>query len=317
VFTKEVSSLPGIEGCAFSSVIPGQSNMFNRGGIYRYGEDSKNGKNYRVTETGPGFFNTYKIKFISGEGFTDNKAIDLQRVVVNAYAAQELGFKKPEDAVGQKIMMEGRPYLVSGVIIDFFQRSPKEAIEPQIFRAPLKFQGNFSINTGNQSPEKIITTIEGRFKSIFPQNPFNAFFLKDSYNLQFEQERRYSQVFTIFSLLVIFITILGLVGLAAYTAEQRKKEIGIRKTLGASESWLFFILFKDYILLSIIAASIALPIFHYQYGEWIAGFALQLKPEWWWYIVPVLLVLVIAIITVWLQSKRIIRLNPVENLKYE
>lgn len=317
IFAKEVSALPGIEGCAFSSVIPGQSNMFNRGGIHRFGDDPNNSKNYRVTETGTDFFKTYNIKFLSGEGFTGNKQLDFQRVVVNAYATMELGFKKPEEAVGQKIMMENRPYIISGVVIDFFQRSPKEAIEPQIFRAPLRFQGNFSINAGNQEPEKVISALEEKFKSIFPQNPYNAFFLKNTYNLQFEQEKRYSQVFTIFSLLVIFVTILGLVGLAAYTAEQRKKEIGIRKTLGASESWLFFILFKDYIWLCVIAAAIALPIFHYQYGEWIAGFALQLKPELWWYIIPVISVLLIAIVTVWLQSKRIIRLNPVENLKYE
>lgn len=316
-FTDQVTAMPGIEGCAFSSVIPGQSNMFNRGGIYQYGQNETDAKNYRVTETAESFFDTYNIRFISGEGFTGNKGLDQQRVVINAYAAQCLGFSKPEEAIGKKIMMEGRPFMVSGVVIDFLQRSSKEAIEPQIFRHPQRFNGHFSINTGKRKPDDMIHEIGEKYKAIFNDNPYEASFLKNYYDLQFEQEKRYSGVFAIFSLLVIFITVLGLTGLSAYTAEQRRKEIGIRKTLGASDWWLFYLLFTDYIWLCILAALVALPLFHYKYNEWLSGFALQLTPQWWLYLIPVTIVLLISVITVWIQSKRIIRENPVENLKYE
>lgn len=316
-FTDKVSNIPGIQGCAFSSVIPGQSNMFNRGGIYRYGTDEKDSKNYRVTETGSGFFTTYNIKFITGEGFTGNPAIDRNRVVINAYASSTLGFKKPQDAIGRTIIMEGLPFEVSGVVIDFHQRSAKEAIEPQIFRYPQRLQGEFSINAGLSNESEVITEVGKIYSAVFPNNPFTAGMLKDYYGNQFEQEKQYTVVYVLFSLLVIFITILGLIGLSAYTAEQRKKELGIRKTLGASEGWLFYLVFRDYILLCIIAAIIALPFFHIKYLDWLTGFALHIDPQWWLYMLPIAAVLGISIITVWIQSARIIRTNPVDNLKYE
>lgn len=316
-FIDEVNNITGVEGVAFSSVIPGQSNMFNRGGIYRFGTNDKDSKNYRVTETSAGFFDAYKISFLIGEGFSGNPAIDRTQVVINNYAAHTLGFTKPEQAVGQKIMMEGRPYTVAGVVVDFNQRSAKEAIEPQIFRYPQRFQGKFSINAGKHDPADIINQAGNIYSRIFPSNPYNASYLKDYYGLQFEQEKQYSIVFMIFSILVVFITVLGLIGLAAYTAEQRKKEIGIRKTLGASESWLFLLMFKDYILLCLLAALIALPVFHIRFNEWLASFALHIQPQWWFYVIPLLVVLAISVITVWVQSVNIIKLNPVDNLKYE
>lgn len=316
-FTDKVNNIPGVQGCAFSSVIPGQSNMFNRGGIYRFGTDEKDSKNYRVTETGAGFFETYKIRFITGEGFSGNPAIDRESVVINAYASNTLGFKKPQDAVGRKIMMEGKPFVVSGVVIDFHQRSAKEAIEPQIFRYPQRFQGKFSINAGLKNQSELLTQVGEIYKSVFPNNPYNAGLLKEYYGLQFEQEKQYATVYVLFSLLVIFITVLGLIGLSAYTAEQRKKELGIRKTLGASTGWLFYLVFRDYILLCGLAGLIALPLFHYEYMEWLSNFALHINPGWWLYVIPVLVVLGISVLTVWVQSSRIIHTNPVENLKYE
>ncbi len=316
-FIDQVSNLPGVQGCAFSSVIPGQSNMFNRGGIYRQGASDKDSRNYRVTETGAGFFETFNIPFMAGESFSGEPASDKTKVVINACAATHLGFSKPADAVGRTIIMEGRPFTVAGVVIDFHQRSAREAIEPQIFRHPQRFQGKFSLNTGKRDPAELMEQTGAIFTSIFPNNPYNASRLSDYYNLQFTQDKNYSIVFILFSLLVIFITILGLIGLSAYTAEQRKKEIGIRKTLGASESWLFFLVFKDYILLCLLAAAIALPLFHIKYTGWLAAFAFHQSPAWYLYTIPVLLVLAISVITVWIQSVAIIRLNPVENLKYE
>ncbi len=317
VFTEAVDHLTGVQACAFSSVIPGQSNMFNRGGIYRYGSDGNDSRNYRVTETSADFFKAYNIHFVAGEDFTSNPEIDKNRVVVNANAAMNLGFSKPEDAVNQKIIMEGRPYIVSGVVIDFYQRSAKESIEPQIFRYPQRFQGHFSINSGKRNPESTLKEVGEIYSIVFPNNPFNAYMLKNYYNLQFEQEKQYSVVFILFSLLVVFITILGLVGLAAYTAEQRKKEIGIRKTLGASPIWLFLLMFKDYIWLCLIASFFALPIFFIKFNDWLSNFASGIQPHLGLYVIPIAIVLLISVITVWVQSSRIIHLNPIDNLKYE
>jgi putative ABC transport system permease protein len=317
VFNREVEALPGIKGASFSSIIPGKPNIFNRGGIYRYGDNINNGKNFRVTETDHRYFDTYQIQFLAGEGFTGNNGIDRERVVLNQYGALWLGFETPEEAVGQRLMLEGSPFVISGVVTDFFQLTPKEAIEPQLFRLPVRNLGYFTVNIGHQRPEEIIPKIQDVFNSFFLDNPFDYFFLDEYYHLQFAYERRFGMVFALFSLLVILVTVLGLLALSAYTAEQRKKEIGIRKVLGAADKQVFFMLFRDYIVLWIIAGIIAIPISAYLLGKWLEGFALRSSIEWWIFALPMLVVLMVSLVTVWAQSLRIISQNPVENIKYE
>ena len=316
-FCQEAESLPGVQGASFSSVIPGKPNMFNRGGIHRYGDDPNNGKNFRVTEADHRFFDTYRIRFLEGEGFTGNDSIDLQRVVLNGYGAMWLGFNSPKEAVGQKLVLEGQPFMIAGVVTDFFQLSPKEAIEPQIFRLPVRHQGYLTVNTGQRSSQELITDIRSVFQSFFPDNPFDYFLLEEYYHLQFSQEKRFGLVFALFSVLVILISVLGLMALSAYTAEQRKKEIGIRKVLGASNPQVFKMLFREYLLLWGIAGTLAVPVTFYFLNKWLENFALQSNLSWWIFGIPLIIVLFVALTTVWNQSRRYVAQNPVENIKYE
>lgn len=316
-FNLEVESIPGVQGACFSSIIPGKPNMFNRGGIYRYGDDPNNGKNFRVTEADHRFFDTYRIRFLAGEGFTGNDSIDLQRVVLNGFGSMWLGFPQPKAAVGQKLVLEGQPFRISGVVEDFFQLSPKEAIEPQIFRLPVRHQGYLTVNTGQNLPQEVIPAIQNVFGSFFPDNPFDYFFLEEYYHLQFSQEKRFGLVFALFSVLVILISVLGLMALSAYTAEHRKKEIGIRKVLGASNPQVFKMLFREYLLLWGIAGFLAVPVTFFLLKKWLENFALQSGLTWWIFGIPLMLVLVVALTTVWSQSRRYMGQNPVDNIKYE
>ncbi|MEE4177842.1 MAG: FtsX-like permease family protein [Bacteroides sp.] len=317
LFNQEVEMITGVQGACFSSIIPGKPNMFNRGGIHRFGDDPNNSKNFRVTETDHRYFDTYKIRFLVGEGFTGNDSIDKGRVVLNQYGALWLGFSSPEEAVGQKLVLEGQPFLISGVVIDFFQLSPKETIEPQLFRLPVRNQGYLTVNIGHNLPAEAIPWIQVLFQSFFPDNPFEYFFLDEYYHLQFSQEKRFGMVFALFSVLVILISVLGLMALSAYSAEQRKKEIGIRKVLGASNPQVFKMLFHDYLLLWFIAGLLAIPITYYLLDKWLDHFALQSSLSWWIFFIPLITVLFIALSTVWSQSRNYVAQNPVENIKYE
>jgi putative ABC transport system permease protein len=316
-FTEALRVNPDVEVAGFSSVIPGKPNMFNRGGIYRHGDDANNGKNYRVTETDDSYFNVYKIPFLAGSGFSGNPSVDMNLVVINSFASRQLGFNSPEEAVGRKIIMENTEYQVEGVVIDFFQLSPKEVIEPQIFRYHRRFQGYFTVAVANHDPTMLIPFIEKTYLNTFPNNPFQYFFLDDYYNLQFQYEKRFGMVFGMFSVLSIILTVVGLLGLAAYTAEQRRKEIGIRKVMGAGFGNIATLLLRDYIILWLISALVALPIVLFLIQLWLQGFANRITIDWPVIVFPLVTILFINLTTVVVQSYRAISLNPLHCIQYE
>jgi putative ABC transport system permease protein len=316
-FCNELRQIAGISNASFSSVIPGKSNMFNRGGFFRVGDQDPSPKNMRVTEVDENFFDTFQIKFLAGEGFTGNPETDQNRVVLNYNAAILMGFEDELQAINQKITLGERIFDVSGVVTDFHQLSPKEATEPQIFWRPVRNQGYFTINYTNMHPQDLIKIVEGLYDSFFPGNPYVYLFLDEYYNLQFLHDQRFGSVLGLFSLMVGFVTILGLIGLSAYTAEQRKKEIGIRKIIGASQGNIFLLLFRNYITLWIIASVISVPLAWYFMTRWLNNFFMRMTPDLLVFIIPALIVLIVCLLTVVIISMRIVRLNPVESIKYE
>ena len=317
VFENEVVSQSRVKGITFSSMIPGRPNIYNRGGIYRKGDDPKNSKNYRLTEADSHYLNVYELKLIAGTGFTGIPDNDKGLVVINRNAAFLMGFNSEEDAVNKEVVVENITYKIAGVVVDFFQLSPKESIEPQIFRYPKRFQGFFSINYSGKDTKSLLPIIESKYKTLFPNNPFDYFYLDQFYDKQFQYEKRFGIVFLLFSTLSLLITVLGLLGLSAYTAELRRKEIGIRKVLGASIPSLLQLLYREYIILLVIASIISLPLVGYFMNRWLASFALKMSISLWIFIIPIFIIAVLSALTVGYQSIKTTRRNPVESLKYE
>lgn len=317
VYEQEIKSKANVKGVTFSSIIPGKPNMFNRGGIYRYGDDPNNSKNYRVTEADSHYLSVYCLKLLAGDGFTGITSTDKNLVVVNKMAALQMGFVNEQEAIGKEIVMEGQTFRIAGVIIDFFQLSPKEPIEPQIFRYPRRFQGYFTINYDGKDVSSIMHTIESTYKELFPNNPFDYFYLDQFYNKQFQYERRFGFVFMLFSVLSVVITVLGLLSLSAFTSEMRRKEIGVRKVLGASVLSLIKMLYTEYVLLMIVASLIALPAVFIFLKKWLVSFALKSDLSVWIFIIPIVLVAIISSLTVSIQSFKAANQNPVESIKYE
>jgi putative ABC transport system permease protein len=316
-FEEEVSKLSRVNGVAYSSVVPGVPNMFNRGGIYRYGDDRNNGKNMRLTEIDKNFVDVYGIRMIAGEGFTGNPSEDANSVLLNLHGAKWLGFDSADSAVGSQIVLEGVPKKVAGVIFDFNQLSPKEEIEPQIFRYPQRFQGYFTVRFQNSNAKEMLNEVKNSYLSVFPGNPFDYFFLDDFYNSQYKDDKRFGLVFLLFSFLAVVITVLGLMSLSAFSAEQRRKEIGVRKVLGATNSSVILLLFKGYFGLWLVSGLIAIPVVWYFLKEWLNGYANRMNIEWWFFAIPMIIVLLIAVFTVMFQSLKVASLNPVESIKYE
>lgn len=316
-FCQEAAAIAGFDQAGFSSIIPGKPNIFNRGGIYVYGSDASQAKNFRVTETAHSFFDTYEIRFLAGEGFTGMEEIDQQRVVINRHGALWLGFESAEEACGKQLVLEGNVFLISGVVSDFFQLSPRESVEPQLFRYPQRHQGYFSFRMEETAGQAQLEQLNQLFVSFFPDNPFVSFYLDEFYYAQYAHDERTFMVFASFSLLVVLLTVIGLMGLAAYTAEQRKKEIGIRKVLGASDTSVLALLSKTYLVLWAVASVLALPLGGILLQRWLNNFAFHIDLSALHFLWPPVLVLIIALLTVWVQSQRALRMNPVNSLRNE
>jgi putative ABC transport system permease protein len=317
-FKEEVSKYSFVQNIAYSSVTPGMHNMFNRGGIYRLGDDPTTGKNYRVTEIDHNFMNVYSNIFIAGRNLSDDYNKDAGSVIINLAALELLGFEEPEKAINEKIMIRGLENTIIGVIENFHQESPRLDFEPQIFRLAQRFNGYFSVKLANTSDfKKIHKEIEAQYKEFFPGNPFDYYYLEDYYKNQYKSEVRFGKVFGVFSLLALFITSLGILSLSAFSAAQRRKEIGIRKVMGASINQILILLSKSYITLLIISFVLAIPVIYLAINKWLNNFANRMELSIWIFIIPIVLVSVFSLITVAYQSFKSAKDNPAKSLRYE
>lgn len=317
LFKREVAKRTGVNGVTFSSVVPGKPNMMNRGGIAIIGQDADNSKNFRLTEVDTAFFRVYNIKVLKGNGFTGNPLLDQNIVVLNEFACSHIGFESMEQAVGAKIGLDGQEWIVGGVCYNFYQLSPKEQIEPQIFRVARRLNGYFTLSLDKSYGASQLNGLKEIYLSVFPDNPFDYFFLDEFYGRQHDDERRFGLVFSLFSFLALFITAMGILGLSAYSVVQRRKEIAIRKVLGAKSINVLLLFVKEYVLLWALAVLIAIPVVSKLISNWLAQFAVKTEISVWMYIFPAALVLLIAIVTVLVQSKKGVRINPAEGIRYE
>lgn len=317
-FKEEITKYPFVKGIAFSSVVPGMHNMFNRGGIRRIKDESTTGKNYRITELDHNFTDVYSTVFISGRNFNEDYKAEANSVIINLAALELLGFEQAAEAIGERILIREVENTIIGVIKNFHQESPRLDFEPQIFRLAQRFNGYFSIKLAdNKELKKNLKTIKKKYKELFAGNPFDYFYLEDYYKKQYKSEVRFGKVFGLFSLLALFITTLGILSLSAFSATQRRREIGIRKVMGASMKQILILLTKSYISLLIISFTLAVPVIYYAINKWLNNFANRMELNIWIFIIPIILVSVFSLITVVYQSVKTAKDNPANSLRYE
>ena len=265
------------------------------------------------------YFDTYGIKLLAGKNFTpsmcERPPEEVNQVMVNEKVALELGFPSAQEAVGQTILYDGEREII-GVVKDYNHQSLKQAIDAIVF-VPRSSASFFTVRlTTNQIQDKV-SELEAQFKQSFPGNPFEFFFADDFYNQQYQAEQQYQRVFTAASCLAIFIACLGLFGIAAFTAQQRVKEIGIRKVFGASVASIVALISKDFLMLVLIANLFAWPLAWWAAQHWLQDFAYQATIGWWIFAVASGAALLIAVFTVSVQAIKAALANPVDSLRDE
>lgn len=284
VFKQEVSRLPFVRKVAGSQSIPGQSYNFSTEEIMRpSGQKGDEKKRYNILLADENYFSTYGMTFASGKSFqnTDNLGgFRFRSVVINEAAAQQLGFTSALEAVGQFIQKgnpseKGQRWQVCGVVKNYHHKSLHGGIEPMVI-LPSDATGYFTLSISTENLQMNMAALEKLYKQVLPGNPFTARFADDIFQKQYVDDVRVGNLFALFSMMAIVIACLGLFGLSAFAAESRRKEVGVRKVLGASDASIIGLLSKEFLKLVGIAFVIACPIAYWLMNTWLQDFAYHL-----------------------------------------
>jgi putative ABC transport system permease protein len=255
---------------------------------------------------------------VAGRGFSRDFATDTtQAMVLNEAAVKMFGYASPQQAIGKKFKQWGREGKIIGVMKDFHFRSLQQPIKPLSMRIEPGGCNLVSANLSAANLPSTISAIENKWKTLIPNRPFSYFFLDDFFDKQYRSEERFGKLFLNFAILAIFISCLGLLGLASYSTIQRTKEIGVRKVLGASVSNIVNLLSKDFLKLVAISSLIAFPIAWFAMHKWLEDFAYRTVISWWIFLMAAILATLIALFTISFQAIRAAIANPVKSLRTE
>lgn len=272
-----------------------------------------------------GFVQTTGLKIIAGTDFTtqDIKDVDKQQqedkiyhFILNESAAREMGWK-PEEAIGQNMFLdESRPGIVKAVVKDFHFQSLHDPIKPLVLFPEIRSKVML-VKVSGQHLSETITFLESRWKELVPHRPFEYHFMDEDFNKLYSAELRLGYILNIFTVIALILACLGLFGLSSYAVQQRVKEIGIRKILGASAAGILGILSKDFIRLAFIAMLISFPVAWWVMERWLQDFTYRINISGWVFIIAAAGVMLVTIVTISIRALRAVLSNPVKALRSE
>jgi putative ABC transport system permease protein len=319
-FRNELTNIKGVEGATMTGYLPtsdyrNDSPLFPDASLAQKSAVSM--QNWFVDEN---YIPTLKMQLVKGRNFSSDMPTDSSAIILNEAAAKLLPFKDPIDQtlyyVTDLTSKNIKAYHIIGIIKDFNFNSLRRQVTPMaLFFA--EERGRIAIRFQTANLSSLMSQIENKWKSIVPNQPLSYSFMDEDFNNIYQSEQRIGKIAMTFSVLAILIACLGLFGLVTYAAEQRTKEIGIRKVLGASVTNIMQMLSKYFMKLVVIAMVIAFPLAWYFMNKWLQDFAYRVDISWWIFFVAGVLAVAIALITVSFQAIRAAIANPVKSLRTE
>ncbi len=311
---EEIKKLAGVREASLSSQVPG---IEMDGTVVRLGwDESAKWSDMRFLTVDFDFMQNYNLEIIEGRAFDESYPSDATSAfIVNESGMRRLGWLNPKEAIGQKLKTLGRTGQIIGVMKDFHFMSANIAIEPFIALIGTKYAGYLSVKLNSGNPKETLNQIASRFNTLLPNHIFEYQFLDESFDKQYKSEDQFMKVFSLFALVAIIISCLGLYGLSLFMGEMRLKEIGVRKVLGATEAGLMVLFTRDFARLVLIAVLIALPLSYWAMNQWLSTFPLRQAISPLILLLSGLAALLIAMATVSFQSFRAARTNPVESIR--
>jgi putative ABC transport system permease protein len=309
---EEVTRMKGIEGVSLNSAPPSsgsvQSTDFNvEGSDQRYGT--------QVKQVDGNYAELFGLQFVAGNNLQD---LDTARgFVVNEKLASMAGFDNPQDMLGKNIKMWGKGLPVVGVVKNFHTMSLHEPIEATILLNRIQRYRSMAIKVNPLNVQETIKEVQQKWEATYPEAVFSYQFLEEDIRSFYDQEAKMSTLLTIFTSIAIFIGCLGLFGLAAFMANQKTKEIGVRKVLGASVESILFLFSREYLILIVIGFAVATPFAWYFANVWLQDFEYRITVGPAYFVSGLLITFIIAFVTVGYRSLKAATVNPVDSLRSE
>jgi putative ABC transport system permease protein len=325
-FKQSLMARSEVATISSSATVPGQPEaaFSTTTGINLSNVQEETNFNFYLSQIDTAYFSLMDIQLLAGENYTstslpgfgdvgDNK----RQVIVNEEAIRLWGISAAEEAVGQELSFWGDKWNIKGVIRNYSQLSPKSPQIPIIHIYSPNVSENISVKFHSGNPKDQLALVKSQYEASFPYKPFTYFFLDTEYDNQFKAEERFQKVFGALTLFAIFIACLGLFGLATFTVVKRTKEIGIRKSIGASTINVLILLSKDFVKTVLISMFVGIPIAYFLVQSWLQSFANHIEISWWLFALPSVLIMALVIISISGKTISTALMNPVDSLRSE
>lgn len=314
-FKNQILTDPHVESVTMSAFVPAGPTDNSMTGVYA-GQDHEAVRRTILYQIDAQYIPTLGMELVAGRNFSDKTGIDSLNVIVNETAVKTFGLR--ENPLGQTLTAnvgndQKKSLTIIGVVKDFHFRSLHETIAPLIMlNNPY---GGLIVRGKTNEMAGLIASIEAKWKAFHVEEPFSYALLDELYNETYVREQKMGTILKTFGFITIFVACLGLFGLVTFTAEQRVKEIGVRKVLGANVTEIVSLLSKDLIILVAISFVIAFPLGYYMMDKWLQDFAYKIDIQWWVFVLSGLITLLIAFFTISFKTIRSALANPVESLR--
>jgi putative ABC transport system permease protein len=319
VLMEKLKAIPGIAMVSLSSTAPASGSTWS--GTMKYKDGKKEVEaDVQQKYADTNYIHLYKLKLLAGSNYRMSDTVN--SFLINETFAHILGFKNSGEAVGKNLEWSNKQIAIAGVISDFHQKSLRESIKPLVIGSWENTERTISMALQPQIPgsdtwKKAIAKIEKAWKEVYPQEDFEYHFFDKDIAKFYEAEQNIASLLMWATGLAVFISCLGLFGLVIYTTNQRTKEIGVRKILGASVSQIVQLITKDFILLVLLAFAIAMPLAWFGMSKWLDNFAYRTSISWWIFLLAGSSMIIVALVTLSLQTIKAAIANPVKSLRTE
>ncbi len=316
-FKQALVSIPGVLSTTMANSAPGLFNFPNDCQLEN-GRGEMQNTNAYVYFVDYDYLRQMGMRIIAGRDFSRSFGTDSAlAMIINETAVTQLGYTSAAQAIGRRFDQFGRKGTIIGVVKDFHFRSLQDAIKPLTIQVePRNCDLVYAVIDGHRVSETV-SAVEAKWKLLLPDRPFTYFFLDEFFDRQYRSEQHFGRLFLNFAILAIFISCLGLMGLAAYSTVQRTREIGVRKVVGASVGNIVYLLSREFLLLVGWAFLVAAPFAWFFVHSWLNGFAYRIGYYWWIFGLAGVTALMIALATVSVQAIRAAVVNPVNSLRSE
>ncbi|MFT3679013.1 MAG: ABC transporter permease [Ferruginibacter sp.] len=319
VFKQQLLNNPAVKKVTASHIVPGDEEQWTPA-IRKFAEPGAvTGQSITCAANAiePGFLAQYEIPVKYGRDLSKDNIADNRSILLTETACKKLNYDKPADALNQRLILLGDEFIVVGITGDFRHHSTKYEAEPYVFFQRNDEYRKYSVKITGADLASTIAFVKTTYDAVFPQGNFEYRFADELFSKQFDADRRAGMVVSVVTVIAVIIACLGLFGLTVFVTRQRVKEIGIRKTLGASVTSIILLLSKDFAKLVLIAALVAIPVTWFAMQKWLQGFADKASIGWYVFAAAGLLIVLIAFFTVGFQAIKAAMANPVKSLRTE